>query len=72
METEKDPGFRKKYEGRATELTVSPVERQNVQLHVIPAGEIKQPRPCSSHALLTSLALARRNSRIGTVWPRIK
>jgi len=37
----KDPDFRKKYESRATEVTVGPREIQNVQLRVIPAEEMK-------------------------------
>ena len=36
-----DPAFRKKYEGRATEITVGPSETQNAQLRVIAAEEMK-------------------------------
>jgi 5-hydroxyisourate hydrolase-like protein (transthyretin family) len=36
-----DPEFRKKYESRATEITVSPGETQNAQLRVIAAEEMK-------------------------------
>ena len=36
-----DPEFRKKYENRATEITVDPSETQNTQLRVIVAEEMK-------------------------------
>ncbi len=36
-----DPEFRKKYESRATEITVGPSETQNAQLRVIAAEEMK-------------------------------
>jgi uncharacterized protein (DUF2141 family) len=36
-----DPEFRKKYEDRATEITVSPSETQNAQLRLIAAGQMK-------------------------------
>jgi hypothetical protein len=36
-----DPDFRKKYESRATEITVGPSETQNVQLRQIAAEETK-------------------------------
>jgi hypothetical protein len=37
----RDPEFSKKYESRATEITVGPSETQNAQLHVITAEEMK-------------------------------
>ena len=36
-----DPEFRKKYENRATEITIGPRETQNAQLPVIAAEEMK-------------------------------
>jgi hypothetical protein len=36
-----DPEFRKKYESRATEITVGPSQTQNAQLRVIGAEEMK-------------------------------
>jgi len=36
-----DPEFRKKYEGRATEITIGPSEAQSAQLRVIATDEVK-------------------------------
>lgn len=36
-----DPGFGKKYETRAGEVSIGPKETKNIQLRVIAADEIK-------------------------------